>query len=73
MDKIAEQVVIQSLHKKGLAQKDFHADMVATLEKDAPSFATVKKWVAEFKHGRESLQDDPCSGRLVFGNFRNSL
>ncbi len=27
------------------------------------AYATVKKWAKEFKHGRESLQDDPRSGR----------
>ena len=36
--------------------------MVATLRTDAPSYATIKSWVAEFKHGRESLEDDPHSG-----------
>ena len=31
MDKIVEQAVIQHLHRKGLALKAIHADMVATL------------------------------------------
>ena len=39
--------------------------MVATLGKDYPSYATVKRLVAELKHGRESLEDDPHSGRPV--------
>ena len=39
--------------------------MVATLGKDAPSHATVKRWVAEFKRGRHSLKDDPRPGRPV--------
>lgn len=39
--------------------------MVATLGKDAPSYATVKRWVAEFKRGRQSLEDDPRPGRPV--------
>ena len=29
----------------------------------APSRATVFRWFAEFKRGRESLKDDPCPGR----------
>jgi hypothetical protein len=24
-----------------------------------PSFSTIKKWAAKFKHGHTSLEDDP--------------
>ena len=65
MDKIGERAVIQYLHKVGLVPKDIHNDMVATLGKDAPSYATVKRWVVEFKHSRQNLEDDPCPGRPV--------
>ena len=65
MDKIGERTVIQYLHKKGFTPKDIHNEMVATLRKDAPSYATVKRWVAEFKRGRQSLEDDPRPGRPV--------
>ena len=43
MDKIAERMVSQCVNKKGLAPKAIHADMVATLGKDVPLHATVKK------------------------------
>ena len=65
MDKIGERAVIQYLRKKGLTPEDIHNDMVATLRKDAPSYATVKRLVAEFKCGRQSLEDDPRPGRPV--------
>ena len=39
--------------------------MVATLGDDAPAISTVHKWAADFITGRESLEDDPRSGRLV--------
>ena len=39
--------------------------MVATLGKDVPSYATVKRWVAEFKRDRQSLDDDPRTRRPV--------
>ncbi|KAK3093995.1 hypothetical protein FSP39_022673, partial [Pinctada imbricata] len=44
---------------------DIHNDMVTTLGKDVPTYATVKRWVAEFKRGRHSLDDDPRHGRPV--------
>ena len=65
MDKVAHRAVIHYLGLKGLTPKKVHEDMVATLGEDAPSYSTVKKWAAEFKRGRDSLEDDPRPGRLV--------
>ena len=65
MDNIGERAVIQYLYKKGLTPKDIHNDMVALLGKDAPSYATVKRWVVEFKRSRQSVEDDTCPGRPV--------
>ena len=63
MDKIWYRGIIKYLQeKKGLAPKDIHADMVATLGADAPALSTVKKWASEFTKGRGSLEDDPRSG-----------
>ena len=33
-----------------------------TLGKESPSYSTVKKWAAEFKMGREGIEDDGRSG-----------
>ena len=65
MDNIANRAVIRYLGLKGLPPKEVHEDMIATLGEEAPSYTTVKKWAAEFKRGRESLEDDPRSGRPV--------
>ena len=54
--------VIRYLQEKGLTTKEIHIDMVSTLRDDAPALLTVKKWAAEFKRGREILEDDPRSG-----------
>jgi len=50
MDKVFEIAVIQYSYKKGLTSKNIiHTDMVATLGNDAPLYATVKRWVSDFK------------------------
>ena len=63
MDKIWHRGVIRYLQKKGLTTKKIHTDMVSTLGDDVPALSTVKKWAAEFKRKRESLEKDPRSGR----------
>ena len=73
MDKIWQRGIIKYLQKKGLAPKDIHADMVATLGDDAPALSTVKKWEAEFKKGRESLEDDPRSDCPVSATTQENI
>lgn len=48
MDKIWHRGVIKYLQKKGLAPKDIHADMVATLGDDTLALSTVQKQATEF-------------------------
>ena len=63
MDKIEYRAVIKYLCLKKLTPTDIHKDMQETLGDSAPSYAMVKKWCAEFKRGRTSVEDDPRSGR----------
>ena len=37
--------------------------MVVVYGENAPSYATVKRWAAEFRRRRTSLEDDRRSGR----------
>ena len=59
MDNISHRATIRYLGFEGLTPKDIHEDMVVKLGKNAPSYSMVKKWPAEFKRNRESLEDDP--------------
>ena len=55
--------VIKYLHLKGMSTREIHEDMMQTLGKEAPSHTTVKKWVADFKRGKEDVKDYTRSGR----------
>jgi hypothetical protein len=48
----------------GKAPKEIHAIVTETLGEHAPSYATGKNWVAQFKCWDYSTCDDPCPGRL---------
>jgi len=48
---------------EGKAPKKIHAILIETLEEHAPSYATVKNWVAQFKRGDVFTYDAPRPGR----------
>ena len=43
--------------------KEIHNILKETLEENAPSYATVKNWVIQFKRGDFSTSDAPRPGR----------
>jgi len=51
------------LFLQGKAPKEFHAVLKETLGEHAPSYATVKSWVAQFKRGDFSTCDAHRPGR----------
>jgi len=55
--------VIKFLPLQGKASKEIHAILKETLGEHAPSYATVKNWVAQFKRGDFSTCDAPRTGR----------
>ena len=63
MDKIKYRSVIKFFVKEGLTPKEIHSKFIKVYEVSSPSFSTIKKWAAEFKRGRNSLEDDPREGR----------
>jgi len=48
---------------QGKEPKEIHAILTETLGEHAPSYATVKNWVALFKRGDFSICDAPRPGR----------
>jgi len=48
---------------QGKAPKEINAIAVETIEEYAPSYATVKNWVARFKRADFSTCDAPRPGR----------
>jgi len=48
---------------QGKAPKEIQAILTQTLGEHAPSHATIKNWVAQFKHGDFSTCDAPRPGR----------
>jgi len=48
---------------QGKAPKEIHVILTETLGEHAPSYATIKNWVAQFKHGDFSTCDAPHPGR----------
>jgi len=55
--------LIKFFFLQGKALKEIHAILTETLGEHAPSYATVKNWVAQYKHGNFSTCGAPCPGR----------
>jgi transposase len=58
MDKIEYRAVIKFFVKEGLTPNVIHSKFIKVYGDSSPSFSTIKKWAAEFKRGRTSLEDD---------------
>ena len=56
-------MVIKFFVKEGLTPNEINSKFIKVYGDSSPSFSTIKKWAAEFKHGRTSLEDDPREGR----------
>lgn len=63
MEKIKYRAVIEFLFLEGVEPKQIHERLLKVYKDSSPSLATVYNWVAEFKRGRTSLEDDPREGR----------
>ena len=55
--------VIKFLTKEVAKAKESYLHMTDVYGDCSPKYSTVAKWSAEFKRGRDSLEDDPRPGR----------
>ena len=62
MDTFELRAVIKYFCKKGLSMKEIHGDVIITLGDKSPLYSIVKKWAAEFRRGRESMENYEWSG-----------
>jgi len=60
---IETRAVIKFFFLQGKEPKEIHAILTETLGEHAPSYATVKNWMAQFKHGDFSTWHAPHPGR----------
>ena len=62
-NKIRYRAVIEFLTLENVPPQQIHNRMTVVYGECAPSHAMVKRWAAEFRQGRSSLEDEPQSGR----------
>lgn len=55
--------VIKFLRLEGSSAKEIYDRLAAVYGPSVPSFSTVTRWFNEFQRGRQSLEDEPRSGR----------
>jgi transposase len=63
MDKIEYRAVVKFFVKEGLMPNEIHSKFIQVYGDSSLSFSTIKKWAAEIKRDRTSLEDDPREGR----------
>jgi [histone H3]-lysine36 N-dimethyltransferase SETMAR len=67
MEKREFRFYIKTEFKLGKQTMEIFKQLKVIYYDQAPSYATVARWVALFKNGRKSIEDESHSGRLIKG------
>ena len=73
MEKTEICAIIKYLHLKGMTASEICDDILGTLAESAPSYATVTRWIREFKRGRVRVEDDLRSGRPAAATTKGNI
>jgi len=73
MENVNFRFYIKTQYKLGKQAIEIFNQLKAVYNDQAPSYATVARWVALFKNGRESIEDDPRSGRPITGVTQDNI
>jgi transposase len=63
MDKIEYRAVTKFFVKEGLTPNEINSKFIKVYGDSSPLFSTIKKWAADFKRGRTSLENGSREGR----------
>jgi len=63
LNNMKTRAVINFFSLQGKAPKEIHDILIETIEEQAPSYATVKNWVAQLNRGDFPTCDVPRPGR----------
>ena len=73
MDNECFRFYIKTEFKLGIKPIEIFNNLKAVYNDQAPSYSTVARWVAVFKDGKESIKDDPRSGRPITGITQDNI
>lgn len=71
--KLEYRAVIQFLHLKGNIQTQIKAELETACGDSAPSFATVDRWLAQFKYIHTNATDDKSPGWIAITTTTNNI
>ena len=73
MENVNFRFYIKTQYKLGKQAFEIFNQLKAVYNDQAPSYATVARWVALFKNGRESIEDDPRLGHQITGFTQTNI